>query len=156
MTFLRILSRISNFIRGRPIASAIIAHLYLENKQLKQQIYYLQKIILTMENPTPQPTIHVAGDYVLQKHVEQQNTIDKVEAGGIGFQIVQSAKSSLQRPKENDYNAVREYIEKRKEQDEVFKSFCKSHTRKQVCEFLSMEFGWTVQSHHLGVNMGRN
>ena len=89
-------------------------------------------------------------------HVEHQHKIEKVEAGGVGFQIFEAAKANLPRPKENDYNAVREYIEKRKETDEVFKAFCKSHTRKQVCEFLSMEFGWHVAAHHLGVNMGRN
>ena len=89
-------------------------------------------------------------------HVEHQHNIGSVQAGGIGFQIVESAKQTLARPKENDYNAVREYIEKRKEIDEVFKAFCQSHTRKQVCEFLTMEFGWPVLSHQLGVNIGRN
>ena len=89
-------------------------------------------------------------------HVEHQHRIDKVEAGGIGFQIIESAASSLPRPKEGRYNEVREYIEKRKEQDEVFKQFCLSHSRKQLCEFLSMEFGWHVDDHHLGVNIGRN
>lgn len=89
-------------------------------------------------------------------HVEHQHNIGKVEAGGIGFQIIEGAKSTLQRPKENDYNAVREYIDKRKETDEVFKNFCKSNTRKQVCEFLTMEFGWSVDAHNLGVNIGRN
>lgn len=89
-------------------------------------------------------------------HIEHQHNIGKVEAGGVGVQIVEAAKSNLQRPRENDYNAVREYIEKRKDTDSVFKNFCKSHTRKQVCDFLSDEFGWTVDAHHLGVNMGRN
>ena len=89
-------------------------------------------------------------------HVEHQHNIGKVEAGGIGFQIIEGTKQNLQRPKENDYNAVREYIDKRKETDEVFKAFCKNHTRKQVCEFLTMEFGWNVNDHNLGVNMGRN
>ena len=89
-------------------------------------------------------------------HVEHQHNIGTVEAGGIGVQIVESAKTNLQRPKKNDYNAVREYIEKRKETDEVFKAFCKNHTRKQLCEFLTMEFGWDVDAHNLGVNIGRN
>ena len=110
-----------------------------------------QQIIDALASGKIQATTINIGD-----RVEHQHNVGKVEAGGIGFQIVESSKNTLLRPKENDYNGVREYIENRKEQDEVFKDFCKSHTRKQVCDFLSMEFGWTVQSHHLGVNMGRN
>ena len=53
------------------------------------------------------------------------------------------------------YERLKE-IEKRKETDEVFKAFCKNHTRKQLCEFLTMEFGWDVDAHNLGVNIGRN
>ena len=49
-------------------------------------------------------------------HVEHQHKIDKVEAGGVGFQFFEAAKMDIPRPKENDYNAVREYIEARKEQ----------------------------------------
>ncbi len=89
-------------------------------------------------------------------HVEHQHKIEKVEAGGVGFQIFEAAKANLPRPKENDYNAVREYIEARKEKDSVFKEYCKNHTRKQLCERLTDEFGWLVDSHHLGVNVGRN
>lgn len=110
-----------------------------------------QQILEALASGKIQATTINIGD-----HVEHQHNVEKVEAGGIGFQIIESTKSTLPRPKENDYNAVREYIEKRKEQDEVFKTFCKSHTRKQVCEFLTMEFGWEVDAHHLGVNIARN
>ncbi len=110
-----------------------------------------QQIIDALASGKIQATTINIGD-----HVEHQHNIGKVEAGGIGFQIIEPHKQTLQRPSENNYNAVREYIDKRKETDEVFKAFCKSHTRKQVCEFLSMEFGWHVDAHHLGVNMGRN
>ena len=89
-------------------------------------------------------------------HVEHQHKIEKVEAGGVGFQIFETAKTSLPRPKENDYNAVREYIEARKKADPVFKEYCKTHQRKQLCSRLTDEFGWTVDDHHLGVNIGRN
>lgn len=89
-------------------------------------------------------------------HVEHQHKIEKVEAGGVGFQIFEASKMDLPRPKENDYNAVREYIEARKKKDPVFKEYCNSHQRKQLCERLSDEFGWLVDDHHLGVNIGRN
>ena len=89
-------------------------------------------------------------------HVEHQHNVGKVEAGGIGFQIIEAGKTDIPRPKENDYNGVREYIEQRKEKDEVFKNFCKSHTRKQLCQFLSDEFGWQVDDHSYGRNFNRN
>lgn len=44
-------------------------------------------------------------------------------------------------PEEGDYNAVREYVERRKEHDEVFRNYCQSHGRKQLCNRLSDEFG---------------
>lgn len=89
-------------------------------------------------------------------HVEHQHKIDKVEAGGVGFQFFEAAKMDIPRPKENDYNAVREYIEARKKKDPVFKEYCKTHQRKQLCARLTDEFGWVVDDHHLGVNIGRN
>ena len=117
----------------------------MNTDQLKQQI------IDAIASGKIQATTINIGD-----HVEHQHNVGNVEAGGIGFQIVESSKPVLQRPDENDYNGVREYIEQRKQTDEVFKTFCKNHTRTQLCEFLTMEFGWHVDAHHLGVNMGRN
>ena len=60
------------------------------------------------------------------------------------------------RPKENSYNAVREYIEQRKMYDPVFKQYCLSHNRKQLCERLSEEFGWVVDEKSLGRNLLRH
>ena len=128
-----------------PLICAFLIRLTMTNDEIKKQI------LDAITSGKIQATTINFGD-----HVEHQHRIDKVEAGGIGFQIIESAASSLPRPKEGRYNEVREYIEKRKEQDEVFKQFCLSHSRKQLCEFLSMEFGWHVDDHHLGVNIGRN
>lgn len=130
---------------GGPTDPYIFCLKIMNTDELKQQI------IDALASGKIQATTINIGD-----HVEHQHNIGKVEAGGIGFQIIEPHKQTLQRPSENKYNQVREYIEKRKETDEVFKAFCKSHTRKQICEFLSMEFGWHVDAHHLGVNMGRN
>lgn len=88
--------------------------------------------------------------------IQHQHNIGKVEAGGIGVNIVQSGTSNLRRPQKGRYNEVREYIEERKKQDEVFKKYCLSHTRKELCARLSDEFGWDVDEHSLGVNSGRN
>ena len=117
----------------------------MNNEDIKREI------VEALKNGTLQPTTIVLGD-----NVQHQHKIEKVEAGGIGIQIVEAPAATLARPKEGDYNAVREYIELRKEQDPVFREYCKNHTRKQICERLSDEFGWLVDSHNLGVNIARN
>ena len=99
-----------------------------------------------MTNQSPQTCVYNYGTY---------NDIHDNPNANI-FTANPNAQNALPRPKENDYNAVREYIEKRKVIDPVFKIYCKNNTRKQVCEFLSIEFGWTVEPHQLGVNIGRN
>lgn len=59
-------------------------------------------------------------------------------------------------PREGDYNGVRLYIEARKKYDEQFKDFCTHHTRKELCTFLTKEFGWFVDDKSLGRNIQRN
>jgi len=117
----------------------------MSNEDIKREI------IEALKNGTLQPTTIVLGD-----NVQHQHKIEKVEAGGIGIQIVEAPSATPARPQEGDYNAVREYIELRKEKDPVFKEYCKCHNRKQICERLSDEFGWLVDAHHLGVNLNRN
>lgn len=55
-------------------------------------------------------------------------------------------------PQENDYNAVREYVERRKASDKIFRDYCLTHTRKQLCERLTDEFGWVVNPKNYGRN----
>ena len=59
-------------------------------------------------------------------------------------------------PREGDYNGVRLYIEERKRYDEPFKDFCLHHNRKELCTFLTKEFGWFVDDKSLGRNIQRN
>ena len=59
-------------------------------------------------------------------------------------------------PEEGDYNAVREYVERRKEHDEVFKRYCASHSRAQLCERLSEEFGWVLDYRSYSRNIQRH
>ena len=140
-----ILLHVSLTLFAIPLICAFFNALTMSKEEMQQQILDVitsGKIQVTNIN---------FGD-----HVEHQHKIDKVEAGGIGFQFFEAAKMDIPRPKENDYNAVREYIEARKEKDPVFKEYCKTHQRKQLCARLSDEFGWTVDDHNLGVNIGRN
>jgi len=59
-------------------------------------------------------------------------------------------------PREGDYNGVRLYIEERKKYDEQFKDFYLHHNRKELCVFLTKEFGWFVDDKSLGKNISRN
>ena len=59
-------------------------------------------------------------------------------------------------PREGDYNGVRLYIEERKKYDEQFKDYCLRHNRKELCSFLTKEFGWFVDDKSLGKNISRN
>lgn len=59
-------------------------------------------------------------------------------------------------PREGDYNGVRLYIEERKKYDEQFNDYCLRHNRKELCSFLTKEFGWFVDDKSLGRNIQRN
>ena len=59
-------------------------------------------------------------------------------------------------PREGDYNAVRLYIEERKKYDEAFRDYCLHHNRRELCGFLTKEFGWFVDDKSLGRNIQRN
>jgi hypothetical protein len=124
---------------------AFFSKAYMNNEDIKRQI------VEALTSGKLQPTNIIIGD-----QIQHQHNIGKVEAGGIGVNIVQAGTPNLPRPQKGRYNEVREYIEQRKKQDEVFKQYCLSHTRKELCERLSDEFGWEVDDHTLGVNLGRN
>lgn len=119
----------------------------MSNEELKQQI--AEAII----SGKMQPTTFVLGDNVKYK-------VDGVAMGATGIQVTTHnhyyGEGSIPIPKERDYNAVREYIELRKQRDSDFKNFCNNNTRTALCEKLSKEFGWTVDEHSLTINVNRN
>lgn len=59
-------------------------------------------------------------------------------------------------PQKGKYNQVREYIEDRKKGDPQFKEYCKQHSLREICAYLTDEFGWFVDEHSLGANLNRN
>ena len=59
-------------------------------------------------------------------------------------------------PPKGKYTKVREYIEDRKKGDPQFKDFCLNHSLRDICEYLTKEFGWFVDDHSLGANLNRN
>jgi hypothetical protein len=59
-------------------------------------------------------------------------------------------------PEEGNYNAVREYVESRKSHDEPFKIYCQTHSRRELCDRLTDEFGWVVNVDSYGKNIRRH
>ena len=59
-------------------------------------------------------------------------------------------------PSKGKYNQVRKYIEDRQKGDPEFKEFCLRHSLREICTYLTDEFGWDVDEHSLGANMNRN
>ena len=59
-------------------------------------------------------------------------------------------------PGERKYSEVRTYIKERCRFDAEFKEYVESHSRVELCQRLSNEFGWFVDDHKLGVNMNRH
>ena len=59
-------------------------------------------------------------------------------------------------PEEGDYNGVREYVDSRREHDEIFNTYCKGHSRKELCARLTEEFGWVVDVKSYGRNLQRH
>ena len=131
---------------------------------IKQQIKELQSTIETMKQnlnqyemkePT-QVVNHYHGPYIANNYV-QDGGHQILSAENVYWNAQAEPQiGSAAKPNPGDYNAVRVYIEERKQQDEPFKKYCNEHTRKQLCERLSEEFGWLVDDHSLGVNINRN
>ena len=59
-------------------------------------------------------------------------------------------------PPEGKYGKVREYIQERCRFDKDFKAFIETHSRVELCERLTKEFGWLVDDNSLGRNINRN
>ena len=128
----------------------------------------LQKQVLeALSSGVLHPTTIIMGDNV-------QNKIEKVESGGVvnitGGQMEEQAQEGMFHeepapaekpytppiPREGDYNGVRLYIEERKKYDQDFKTFCQNHNRKDLCSFLTKQFGWFVDDNSLCQNIRRN
>ena len=134
-----------------------ITRLTSENIQLKYTITtmeekYLQIIGTQYKQDNNQGTIYnapVTIQYITNP--AEQNTSEPKQAYSEKEQVYTPPV-----PREGDYNGVRLYIEARKKYDEQFKDFCTHHTRKELCTFLTKEFGWFVDDKSLGRNIQRN
>ena len=59
-------------------------------------------------------------------------------------------------PAKGNYSDLRRYIHERKQKDEWFKDYCESHSRVELCRWLTEQLGWEVNPDSLGKNINRN
>lgn len=133
---------------------------------LNDRLCTVRHIVRSMQDGVHKETLLVllddALDQLMEANSDMSNVVRKVAMltdkisimSRSIYEPVLSAQFSY--PEEGDYNAVREYVEYRKEHDSVFLHYCQTHGRKQLCNRLSEEFGWQVEAHSYSVNLGRN
>ena len=97
-----------------------------------------------------QMTINMSGGTLVQH-------ADLVQAGGeVTVQRAEREETYIPIPAPGKYSDVRRYIEQRKLNEPEFKIYCETHSRTELCQRLSKEFGWVVDDHSLGRNINRN
>ena len=103
-----------------------------------------------------------ALDELMQANTDMSNAVQKVallsdHISNLNKSIYAPIMSpQLEFPAEGDYTAVRKYVEKRKENDEIFRRYCMNHSRKDLCERLSVEFGWVLDVRSFARNIQRH
>ena len=133
---------------------AEIADLRELAEQLINEKTQLQKQITEMENEKhTAPIINVAGNYI-DIHDNHNCNIYATEPATTA--PASEDECYIPMPSEGKYTEVRRYIEDRKRNDPDFKAYCETHTRTDLCQRLSQEFGWVVDDHSLGKNINRN
>ena len=145
---------------GEPPPEPSLLHEY---EQACQHVTELEKEIITLKTQLEMknkktshqaPVINVAGNFIDihdNEHCNIYATEPKTEENNVPKDTYQPPV-----PKENDYNAVREYIAERKKYDEDFRIYWDSHNLKQNSAYLTREFGWIVDDHSLGTNLNRH
>ena len=117
------------------------------------------------ETPDKQELIELlnkALDELMQANTDMSNAAQKVvmltdHISNLNKSIYAPIMSpQLDFPAEGDYTAVRKYVEARKEKDEIFRQYCMNHSRKDLCERLSIEFGWVLDVRSFARNIQRH
>ena len=122
-----------------------------ERQQLKNQLQAMSKTkSVHIGYNVEQMTINMSGGTLVQH-------ADLVQAGGeVTVQRAEREETYISIPAPGKYSDVRRYIEQRKLNEPEFKTYCETHSRTELCQRLSKEFGWVVDDHSLGRNINRN
>lgn len=106
-----------------------------------------KQLLLTLLEDVCDQVFCLQGDMIeMRKQIAELNKMI--------YQPMLSAQLSY--PDKDDYNGVREYVESRKERDPIFRNYCRSHSRPQLCSRLTDEFGWVVDPKSYGRNLQRH
>lgn len=137
-------------------------HILTINDRLVSAVHIVRGMQDSEEKKALTDLLEDAIDHLMETNTDMANAVRKVEIFSEHMsQLSQSIyapvmSAQMTFPSEGDYNGVREYIENRKQRDEIFKNYCNKHTRKQLCARLSDEFGWTVDENSYGQNLRRH
>jgi hypothetical protein len=137
-------------------------HILTINDRLVSAVHIVRGMQDSEEKKALIDLLEDAIDHLMETNTDMANAVRKVEIFSEHMsQLSQSIyapvmSAQMTFPSEGDYNGVREYIENRKQRDEIFKNYCNNHTRKQLCARLSDEFGWTVDENSYGQNLRRH
>ena len=128
--------------------------------------------VTVMKTEQPQPVIKVFGNYIAEQKIDIDiHDNQNVYLGGACQPEMaedvepeqEEAKPAHKSPKDiwgvpqkGKYNQVREYIKDRKKGDPQFKEFCQGHSLREICSYLTDEFGWFVDEHSLGASINRH
>ena len=128
-----------------------VQQLTLEKQELQKQIETMSKTkSVHIGYNVEQMTINMSGGTLVQH-------ADLVQAGGeVTVQNAEREETYISIPAPGKYSDVRRYIEQRKLNEPDFKTYCDTHSRTELCQRLSKEFGWVVDDHSLGRNINRN
>ena len=137
-------------------------HILTLNDRLIRAIHTVRSMPESVETKTLTDLLEEAIDHLMEANTDMSNAVRKVQV--LSEHVSQLSQSiyapvmsaQMIYPGEGDYNAVREYVENRKQHDEIFKNYCVSHTRKQLCARLTDEFGWVVDEKSYGRNLQRH
>ncbi len=116
--------------------------------------------ISVMKSEQPQTIINVNGNYIAQQNIDIHDNnncnIYATEPKPVAQPTPTMPDNCIPLPAEGKYTEVRRYIEERKLNDPDFKAYCDTHSRTDLCQRLTREFGWVVDDHSLGRNINRN
>ena len=138
------------------------AHILTINDRLCTVRHIVRALPDGVEKETVLALLEDALDHLMEANTDMSNAARKVvmlsdTISNLNHSIYEPVMSAQYTyPAEGDYNAVREYVDYRKQNDEVFRNYCVTHGRKELCNRLSDEFGWPVDAHSYTVNINRN
>ena len=130
-------------------------HIFTLNKRIQAVLNIVQQFPESADKQVLKALLDDASDHLLNLQGDMRVMSDRItELTKMIYEPV--IHGQFDYPEEGNYNKVREYVEARRGKDKVFDVFCKTHTRVELCDHLSNEFGWYVDAKNYGRNILRH